>query len=52
MAPQAIVMNRNGIIGGAPSGIRFTTGAFTVGCSTTSPSVSRVSAVMSWCALR
>jgi hypothetical protein len=48
IAPQAIVMNRKGISGGAPSGRRFKTGAWMIGCSTTSPRVRSARPVMSW----
>ena len=52
MAPHAIVMNRKGIMGGAPSGEGSITGATIVGCSTRRPPESRNSPVRSWCEVR
>ena len=52
IAPQAIVMKRKGIIGGAPSGCIRIIGAWISGWRTRSPTKSRTSAVISWCAFR
>ncbi len=52
IAPHAMVMNRNGIIGGAPGGWRFTRGRLDDRAQHEEPAVSRTSPVTSWWALR
>ena len=48
IAPQAMVMNRNGTIGGAPGGHSRTAGAWITGWSTINPRVSAARPVTSW----